>query len=467
MIRKALVYSFTSKYITLIIQIASTLILARILTPEHIGLFTIASALTGIAQMFRDFGISEYLIKEKVINRRVLSSAFTASIIIAWPIATLLIIASPLLSLFYEHKDVGYLITILSLNMFLSPFGSIPMSVMRKNLNFKPISIANVSNTLVNTSASVALAFLGFEAYSLAIASVLGTVTTVTIITLHKNEKTQFGIEFSGVKKVLSFGKNVGGSNIIAYIANNMLELVISKNNDLATLGLYSRGKSTITLFKSAAIDAIQPLISPYYASARNHPEKAEGYILSTKIVLYLSLPFCITTGMLSETIIQVLYGAQWMDASVYLRYIAISFVIYTMSMFYEQILTTENQSKLYLKFKISIATANIMIALSSFLLSLEEVLILLIFLSIFRLLWVVKSLSNIIGLSYKAYISMLSKPLFISGIYTLVALPLLYLNIENSLLKLTLLIFPCLVWLFMLYIVDRKIINKIFNLNL
>jgi O-antigen/teichoic acid export membrane protein len=465
MIRKALLYSFASKYFTVAIQIASTIILARILTPEHVGLFTIASALTGIAQMFRDFGISEYIIKEKSLSRETLSAAFTASIIIAWPIAILFILLTPLVSLFYEHEDAGYLIAILSINMFLSPFGSIPMAVMRKNMNFKAISIANVSNTIVNALASLGFAFLSFGAYSLAFASVLGTLTTVIVITLFKDDSTTFGIQFKGIKKVLRFGKNVGGSNIISYIANNMLELVIGKNNDIATLGLYSRGKSTITLFQSMVIDAVQPLISPYYAAAKTPDDKANAYLLSTKIVVYLSLPFCLVISLFSEPIINVLYGEQWLEASHYLPYLAIAFAIFTMSMFYEQILTTENLTRLYFLFKLSIATLKISIAISSFWISLETILLGLILLGVIRFIWVIVSIQSILTVSIRNYFNNLFHPIAASIIFTIVSLPIyLYTPEKSNLEKLLLLVFPALIWACYIFFCDKKVIYLLMN---
>ncbi|REL33984.1 oligosaccharide flippase family protein [Thalassotalea euphylliae] len=461
MFRKALMYSFASKYVTLIIQIASTLILARILTPEHIGLFTVAAALTGIAQMFRDFGISEYIIKERDSSYSTLSTAFTASILIAWPIAFLMMAITPLIGSFYEQDEAGWLVFILSFNMFLSPFGSIAMAVMRKNMNYKPISFANVGNTMVNALASIIFAYYDFGAYSLAFASVLGTITTVSIITLYKGSDISFGVQFKGTRRVFDFGKNVGGSNIFNYIANNILEIFIAKAITLDTLGLYSRGRSTITLFEIGIIDAVKPLISPYFAQSVNKKSLQEAYLTCTKIILYFSIPFTIIVTSLNESILYILYGEQWLDAGKYLSLLAGLYCIYTITLFYEQVLTVTNNDKLYMKFKVSLSLFRLILGSTIFVLPLEQVLISFYCIASSRLLWVIWSLRKLISLSITNYIKTLLKPIVASiGVTIFVTL---YKYQQESLFEWQLFLYLLLAglsWLSVIYLIDKPVIN-------
>ncbi|WP_286264211.1 oligosaccharide flippase family protein [Thalassotalea atypica] len=463
MIRKALAYSFASKYITLIIQIASTLILARILTPEHIGLFTVAAAITGIAQMFRDFGISEYIIKEKDSSYATLSSAFTASVLIAWPIALLIMALTPIVGDFYGHKDIGWLILILSFNMFLSPFGSIAMAVMRKTMNYRPVSIANVANTLVNAIASLAFAYYDFGAFSLAFASVLGTITTVAVITFYKDEETQFGFQLKGVKQVFSFGKNVGGSNIISYIANNVLEILIAKASSVATLGLYSRARSTITLFETGVISAIKPLISPYFAMEKGHKALKAAYLTCTKVILYLSIPFTIIVVSLDKTMLYILFGEQWLGAAKYLSLLTGLYFILTITLFYEQVLTVTSNDKLYMKFKVTFSLLRVGVGSLIFIFPLEHVLLAFYFGAFLRLLWVILSLRKLIELSIREYLKALSQPL-IAGTGVLFFV-LLYKFQQLSLFEWQLFVYLGLAatfWVTSIFILDKPLLLKL-----
>jgi len=74
-LKSAFFWSFLSSYLGIIIQFVSVIILARILTPAEIGTYAIAGAIFAIGQMFRDMGVSTYLIRESNLTRKQIEGA--------------------------------------------------------------------------------------------------------------------------------------------------------------------------------------------------------------------------------------------------------------------------------------------------------------------------------------------------------------------------------------------------------
>ena len=64
-VRKSLAYTALDSYIGLMLQIASTVIIARVLTPAQVGVFAVAAVFATLASSFRDFGVAEYLIRKR------------------------------------------------------------------------------------------------------------------------------------------------------------------------------------------------------------------------------------------------------------------------------------------------------------------------------------------------------------------------------------------------------------------
>ena len=79
-------------------QFVSILILARLLTPEQIGIYTVAVATISLAQMVRDFGVSQYLIQEKALSREKVAAALSLTASIAWVLGILIFAAAPYIS---------------------------------------------------------------------------------------------------------------------------------------------------------------------------------------------------------------------------------------------------------------------------------------------------------------------------------------------------------------------------------
>ena len=64
-IRSSIVFSFAEKYLSLVLSLVGTMVLSRLLTPSDTGVYSLAAVWAGIAQVFRDLGVSQYIIQEK------------------------------------------------------------------------------------------------------------------------------------------------------------------------------------------------------------------------------------------------------------------------------------------------------------------------------------------------------------------------------------------------------------------
>ena len=56
-VRMSLLISLAEKYSVTVINIGSTLIIARLLSPEEIGVYSVGMAFVAVAHTLRDFGI--------------------------------------------------------------------------------------------------------------------------------------------------------------------------------------------------------------------------------------------------------------------------------------------------------------------------------------------------------------------------------------------------------------------------
>ncbi|HEX4940841.1 MAG TPA: oligosaccharide flippase family protein, partial [Candidatus Kapabacteria bacterium] len=67
-IRKAILYSVLNQYSLQIISFISVAVLARLLTPDQIGVFAVATSIAFLAIEIRSFGVSEFLVREKAVD---------------------------------------------------------------------------------------------------------------------------------------------------------------------------------------------------------------------------------------------------------------------------------------------------------------------------------------------------------------------------------------------------------------
>jgi O-antigen/teichoic acid export membrane protein len=173
-IRRSLVLSFAQKYTSLLIGVPSIMLLARFLTPEETGIFSVSIALSNLAHMLRDFGVGDYLIQEHSLNREKLRTAFTITAGMAWLMALGLYLAGPAATDFFGEAGVGQVLSVIALNFVLIPFGSPASALMRRELAYGALYIKDTTEALTRNAASVTLAISGFSYMSLAWGSLAG-----------------------------------------------------------------------------------------------------------------------------------------------------------------------------------------------------------------------------------------------------------------------------------------------------
>ena len=84
--RRAVYLSAVARYSDMIVQFVSVMVIARLLTPEEIGIFSISLAVIALAQTLREFGLGAYVVQERELDRPI-RSAFGVALVLAWAIA--------------------------------------------------------------------------------------------------------------------------------------------------------------------------------------------------------------------------------------------------------------------------------------------------------------------------------------------------------------------------------------------
>ena len=80
-LRRSILFSFAESYGSMLLSLLSFMLLARLLTPPEVGVFSVAMALLSITQVVRDFGIVSYLISKGELSDRHIGTAWALAML--------------------------------------------------------------------------------------------------------------------------------------------------------------------------------------------------------------------------------------------------------------------------------------------------------------------------------------------------------------------------------------------------
>lgn len=325
-VRGALLWSFAERYASLLITLASTMLLARLLTPAQVGVFSLCAAFTVLASILRDFGISEYLIQEKQLTAEKLRAAFGVALLTAWSIAALILLLRGVLANFYAEPGVAEVLAVLSLNFLILPFASPAYALLNREMAFKKIFVIQTVCSVVHAGTAVSLAWRGYGYMSLAWAPIASIVVQTLMLAWLRPKESLLLPNLKAAGAVFQYGLMFVSSRIVESTSRNAHEFIIAKQFGFDAVGLFSRAFGLIELFFTNITSAILRVASPSFATDHRAGIPLAGtFARGTAIFTSIGFTFLGFVALMAADIILVLFGHQWDAAAPIASLLALS----------------------------------------------------------------------------------------------------------------------------------------------
>jgi O-antigen/teichoic acid export membrane protein len=366
-LRKALSLSFTQQFVALVFSFGSVTIISRLLTPSEVGVFSIAAGLVALIHMLRDFGVSEFVVQAPVLDELLVRTVFTVNLVIAWCLATVIVVASGPIGVFYADIGVTRVLRVLGIVFFLLPFGTTAMALLKREMEFGKLAKIRIGETIARSCTAVALAYAGFSYMSMAWSAVVGIVVMIVGCAAWGWRYRVKGLSFSQWRRVLHFGSNRTISDIASQLGDQSASLVIGKMLGMTDTGLFSRGYGVVNMYRTNVLGAIGAVAFP--AFAREHREHAAAPALFLKALVYttgISWPFFACGIILAYPIINILFGDQWNAAVPLMRWLCAAALIGTLMFQCNRFLVALGRVRTVTRVEVQYQTARVIITIGA-----------------------------------------------------------------------------------------------------
>lgn len=448
--RSSIKHSFFGSYLTLATQLITSLIIARLLTPSEFGIYSVALVFATLAELFRNFGVNSYIIKEKELTQEKLESAFTILLLIAAFVSVTQFFSAPFIGTFYESIELQYLIQILVINIVISPFGAITQAQLMRDLRIKQLNIAQVSAQLFGAITSVVLAYSGWGVYSLAIGYVANNCLLIFLLRFFRYEAYPKRLGFSKFKEVLAFSGVVGFANVINHFGNSSQDWILGKTLGMESVGLYARGTTTVGLYDKLVTGALNKVLAPKFSELNRTGENClPAFTKITSIQLSISWPFLLVMAYFSEPLIVFLYGDQWLFVGELLVWICLARMLKILTESSNALLIGLGEAKLLLRSNLVLQVVRIFAIVIALPYGLVMIVVAASFsVQLVRLIVYLAILKSVINLSIKTYFKRLLPPILVS---LAACLPLIFFSQNTSILNILFASLPVvIIWFFM-----------------
>jgi PST family polysaccharide transporter len=153
--------------VNVLVQLASTVVLARILSPHDFGLVAIVAALVMFAPILVDLGTMDASVQKARIAPQEISALFWLNVTSGVLLTMVFAAASGLIGAFFGEPALSGIALLLSLTFVMTALPIQHYALMRRAMEFRRIAIIDLSANLISSIISVALALRGWGYWAL------------------------------------------------------------------------------------------------------------------------------------------------------------------------------------------------------------------------------------------------------------------------------------------------------------
>lgn len=327
-VRKALTFAFLDRYASLLIGIGASMVLARLLTPAEIAVFSIAAVLLGFLSSVRELGAGQYLVREKELDTDSIRAVWSVQLGLGVLIAGGVALASAPLAALYGEPRMRAILWVLAAGYLINPLGSVTFAWLTRELRYEAIALTRFCSTVAGAVASIVLAWQGHGPLSLALGSLVSTVVNTALLLPLRPRFFPWLPGTRDLRRVISFGGTLTGANLLWTLAKGAPELLLGRLQSLTAAGLYSRASGLVAMFHRLVTEIVHGVALSWFAKElRQSGDFSASFVKATGYVTAIGWAFCATLGLLAYPIVVVMFGTQWVGAVDVVRLLAVAMV--------------------------------------------------------------------------------------------------------------------------------------------
>ena len=325
--------TLSAQAIKFCLQMGSTMILARLLTPADFGLIAMVAAFTGFVGMFKDLGLSMATLQRAEITHAQVSTLFWINVAASMLLTAIAAAMAPLVAWFYGEPRLT-LITIAIAGTFV--FGGLSAqhtALLRRQMRFKILATIEIAALAVGIATAVTMAFLDYFHWALVGLVAATTVANCVLVWVYCEWRPGRPMRRCGVGPMLRFGGDLTGFNVINYFTRNADNILIGAAWGAGPLGIYSKAYGLLLLPLRQINAPLSSVTIPAMSRLQDDPVAlSRFYCRAIRLLAYITMPLVIVMAVLANEAVHLVLGSQWHDAAPVFTVLAIFGVIQSIS---------------------------------------------------------------------------------------------------------------------------------------
>lgn len=314
---RAAAFTGSSSAIDFCVRIVSTAALARLISPEHFGLVMMVTAVTAVADQFRDLGLSSATVQREEITYEEVTNLFWINTAAGTLIAAVVCAISPLISAYYREPRLTAITCALATNFMLGGLMVQHQALLTRQLKLGYTSVIRLSSSILSTLLAITLAWMGDGYWSLVWREVARSVLLTAGMWLAFPWVPGLPSRKTSVRHLVGFGAHMAGANIVGAITSGFDRFLIGRFWGPGPVAMYRQAYQLLVAPLEQLIGPVYQVTQPGLSMLQSQPERFRRFYRKVAVVISMwTMPLSLFVAVNATDITRIILGRKWGDAA-------------------------------------------------------------------------------------------------------------------------------------------------------
>ena len=347
-------WSSISQVIKQVLAFSIAVILARLLSPREFGLLAMVIVFTGFIDVFTDMGLGAAIIQKPDLEPRHVNAVFWANTGVGVLLTVLVIMAAPLIALFFRLPALRLMTTVLAFNFLVGSFRVVQESLLLRQMEFRRLAIVDNVSVLVSGCGAIGLALAGMGVWSLVGQSILSALTSVLVLWSLAKWRPTSAIDWKALRELLPYSSGMLGFNAVNYWIRNIDNILIGRFIGSTALGIYGRAYALMLFPINQIASALGKVMFPALSAIQEDRDEVRGlYLRITGIISLITFPLMTGLLVVAKPFVLTLFGGKWAEVIPVFRILCVTGLIQSVGTTVGWIYTSQGNTRLMFRWSV------------------------------------------------------------------------------------------------------------------
>jgi lipopolysaccharide exporter len=312
---------------TNLLNAATLLILARLLTPQDFGVVAIASAVLHVVISLTQVSIFQALMQRASVSQEHIDTAWTLAFIRTCLILAFFLLAAWPLSLVYNDPRMMPVFIVSGLSGAFQGLFNPHMNLATKEMRFGPLTIFQFCQKGPGLVVTIVLALMFQSFWAIIIGNLVGAVLSSLLSYVLIPYRPRFTLKHW--RDFLGFSGWMFLNQLCETLNWRFSQLMISVMLPKAQMGLYAMADSFAVIPSRETVQPLREALFPGLAAMNgDRVRMARSCMRAQTTIALIAAPLGIGLALVADPAVRVMLGDKWLEAVPYVQILTVTYAL-------------------------------------------------------------------------------------------------------------------------------------------